>query len=63
MGVHMPTLRDADRGVETGVGPVTAAGSGAALPVRWPQCNRKATSDLWNGRRAHRKGDFVSLHS
>ena len=29
-----------------GVAPVTAASSGAAPPIRWPGCNRKAASDV-----------------
>ena len=31
-----------------GVAPVTAASSGAAPPIRWPGCNRKAASDIRN---------------
>ena len=45
MGVHMPTLRDADRGIESGGSlPTPAASSGSASPLRRPWCNRKAAT-------------------
>ena len=45
-----------------GVAPVTAASSGAAPPIRWPGCNRKAASDIRNRWRAHRDGGSVHMH-
>ena len=63
MGVHMPTLRDADRGIESGGSlSSTAESSGAASPLRRPWCNRKAANDMRRRRRAHRKGVLVSIH-
>ena len=44
------------------VAPVTAASSGAAPPIRWPGCNRKAASDIRNRWRAHRDGGSVHMH-
>ena len=46
MGVHMPTLRDSDRGIESGGSlPSTATGSGSASPLRRPWYNRKPVRD------------------
>ena len=45
-----------------GVAPVTPASSGAAPPIRWPGCNRKAASDIRNRWRAHRDDGSVHMH-
>ena len=64
MGVHMPTLPDADRGIQQGgVAPATAAPSGTASPLRRPWCNRNAASDMRNRWRAHGSGVFVYMHA
>ncbi len=60
--VWQPGITEQGRGTPDGSGhspsrqvrdaPVTAANSGAASPLRWPGCNRKAASDIRNRWRA-----------
>ena len=61
MGVHMPTLRDADLGIQKGGSlPSTAACPGAAAALRRTCRNCKTVSDIRKRWRAH--GNDVSVH-
>ena len=61
MGVHMPPLHDADRGIPIGGSlPSTAACPGAAAALRRPCPNGKTASDIRKRWRAH--GNDVSVH-
>ena len=63
MGVHMPTLRDADRGIESGGSlPSTAACSGAAAALQRPWCNCKTASHIRKRWRTQRIGFSVHMH-
>ena len=63
MGVHMPTLRDADRGIESGGSlPSSAESSGAASPLRRPCRNCKTGSHIRERWRAHGNGVSVHMH-
>ena len=64
MGVHMPTLPDADRGIPKGGGslPSTPESSGAASPLRRPCRNYKTASHIRERWRAHENGFSVHMH-
>ena len=63
MDVHMPTLRDAARGIETGGSlPSTAACPGAAAALRRTCRNCKTVSHIRKRWRAHENGVSVHMH-
>ena len=63
MGVHMPALPDADRGIPKGGSlPSSAESSGAASQLRRPCRNCKTASHIRKRWRAHENGVSVHMH-
>ena len=62
MGVHMPTLPDADPGIPKGGLPHTAAFHGAAAALRRPCRNYKTASHIRKLWRAHRNDVSAHMH-